>query len=101
MPSKGKNRAARQSQLRNKRKKGSANVVDSRTQQSKASTEISPPVIESSAIPQKEVTKKMRSSSSTTLLKYPYLKGELIRISSISVIILLALISFNFISLFE
>tara|TARA_A100001037_G_scaffold138357_1_gene125216 strand:+ start:249 stop:554 length:306 start_codon:yes stop_codon:yes gene_type:complete len=101
MPSKGKNRAARQSQLRNKRKKGSANVVDSRTQQSKASTEIASPVIESSTISQKEAPKKMRSSSTTTSLQYPYLKGELIRISSISVIILLALISLNFISLFE
>lgn len=102
MPSKGKNRASKQSQLRNRRKKGGAsNVVDSRPKSKVSSEKAVTSTLDTSNINvvDTETTPKKVSKSNIASLKYPYLKGELIRISAVSILIILILISFTFISL--
>jgi hypothetical protein len=102
MPSKGKNRASRQSQLRNKRKKSSTKVVDSRPQAKESPIKNEPSSnseFTKTTSEEIDVLSKKTSSSTMSSLTYPYIKGELLRISSASLIIIIILISFTFISL--
>ena len=100
MPSKGKNRASKQSQL--KRKRGSiSNVVDSRPKSKAYPEKAATPNPQKSNIDVTDIenVSKKVARSSIASLKYPYLKGELIRISAVAILIVLILISFTFISL--
>ena len=100
MPSKDKNRASKQSQL--KRKRGSiSNVVDSRPKSKAYSEKTATPLPPQSNMDVTDIekTSKKVTRSSIASLKYPYLKGELLRISAVAILIVLILISFTFISL--
>ena len=102
MPSKGKNRASKQSQLKNRRKRGgTSNVVDSRPKSKVSPEKTATPNPENANINvvDIEISPKKVTKSSISSLKYPYLKGELIRIAAVSILIVLILISFTFIPL--
>ena len=102
MPSKGKQRASRQAQLRSKRKKSKSHVVDSRrdhsepqnttTEASSFSTDTTP------ASPGTRPEPVIRATASpSTALNYPYLSSELKRIAIVSGIVVLTLVGFSFI----
>ena len=104
MPSKGKQRASRQAQLRSRRKRGKSQVVDSRRDQSEPQNIVldnnSP---SSSSITPSPVTNAGSNIRATpaprpsTTLSYPYLGSELKRIAIVSGIVVLALLGFSFI----
>ena len=102
MPSKGKQRASRQAQLRSKRKRSKSHVVDSRRDHSEprntpaedSSFSIDKPPDSSAIRPEP----KIRSTTSPpTALNYPYLGSELKRIAIVSGIVVIALVGFSFI----
>ena len=102
MPSKGKQRASRQAQLRSKRKRSRSHVVDSRrdhseprnttTEDTSFSADTTP------ASPTRRPEPETRATaSSPAALNYPYLGSELKRIAIISGIVVIALVGFSFI----
>ena len=107
MPSKGRQRASRQTQLKSKRRKGRARVVDSRPDGSKESaTNLQPsnpsysstppsPKIGVSQSPQRSQV----PTSAATPLEYTYLPGEIRQIGIVASIVVLLLIAFTFIPL--
>ena len=102
MPSKGKQRASRQAQLRSKRKRSRSHVVDSRrdhseprnptTEDTSFSADTTP------ASPTRRPEPETRATaSSPAALNYPYLGSELKRIAIVSGIVVIALVGFSFI----
>ena len=102
MPSKGKQRASRQAQLRSKRKRSRSHVVDSRrdhseprnttTEDTSFSADTTP------ASPTRRPEPEPRATaSSPAALNYPYLGSELKRIAIVSGIVVIALVGFSFI----
>ena len=102
MPSKGKQRASRQAQLRSKRKRCRSHVVDSRrdhseprnttTEDTSFSADTTP------ASPTRRPEPETRATaSSPAALNYPYLGSELKRIAIVSGIVVIALVGFSFI----
>jgi len=106
MPSKGKQRASRQAQLRNKRRKGRTQVVDSRRESTlKTGLEdeiISPAKSSSTTLPkQASIPRRAPVTSTTpgTSLTYEYLGGEIRQISIVATVIIALLVAFTFIPL--
>ncbi len=102
MPSKGKQRASRQAQLRSKRKRSKSHVVDSRRDHSEpqnTTTEASSFATDTApASPGARPEPVIRATASpSTALNYPYLSSELKRIAIVSGIVVLALVGFSFI----
>ena len=105
MPSKGKQRASRQAQLRNKRRKpAKSKVVDSRvTQNSSPSAQIDSAIEIKSKVSTPE-TKPIRQSAGrpvyvgTDVLRYEYLGSEIKRISVAAAVILTLLVALSFTS---
>ena len=102
MPSKGKQRASRQAQLRSKRKRSKSHVVDSRRDQSEprnTTTENRSFSFQTApASPNTRLEPAIRTTASpSTALNYPYLSSELKRIAIVSGIVVLALVGFSFI----
>ena len=104
MPSKGKQRASRQAQLRSRRKRGKSQVVDSRRDQSEPQNIVldnnSPSSSISTHSPVKNAGPNIRATpapSHSTTLSYPYLGSELKRIAIVSGIVVVALLGFSFI----
>ncbi len=104
MPSKGKQRASRQAQLRSRRKRGKSQVVDSRRDQSEPQIIVldnnSPSCCSITPSPVKNPGSNIRATpapSHSTTLSYPYLGSELKRIAIVSGIVVLALLGFSFI----
>ena len=111
MPSKGRQRASRQTQIKSKRRKGRSRVVDSRTDGSKESaastntrpssfsansqSKLSPTEINESPSPRSSQV----TASAATPLEYPYLPGEIRQVGIVASIVLLLLIAFTFIPL--
>jgi len=106
MPSKGKQRASRQAQLRNKRRKSSkSQVVDSRvTQNSSPSAqvdsaiEIEPIVATSKRKPIPQSTGRP-AQAGTNVLRYEYLGSEIKRISVAAAVIVILLVALSFTSI--
>ena len=106
MPSKGKQRASRQAQLRNKRRKSSkSQVVDSRvTQNSSPSTQVDSTIEIESTVSTSE-TKPIRQSIGrpaqvgTNVLRYEYLGSEIKRISVAAAVIVILLVALSFSSI--
>ena len=102
MPSKGKQRASRQAQLRSKRKRSRSHVVDSRRDHSEPrnttteDTSFSADTTPASPTRRPEPETQAAASSSTAL-NYPYLGSELKRIAIVSGIVVIALVGFSFI----
>ena len=102
MPSKGRQRASRQAQLRNrKRKSPKSQVVDSRVGENSepqvvkdATTGVEEKVSQSSAKSVRQVAKTAPSASST--LAYGYLGGEIKRIGVSAAIIVALLVALSF-----
>ena len=105
MPSKGKQRAARQAKLRQRKRKtrSKPDVVDSMpTVETSSGTNLSttaeksmapPPAIPSSQPRKAEVPKSIhRESTNVSTLTYPHLSGELRNIGLVATIIIVALI---------
>ena len=105
MPSKGKQRASRQAQLRNKRRKGRTQVVDSRresTLESDSEEVITPVKSASVTLPKQTNTPKRAHVTSTTPgnnLTYEYLGGEIRQIGIVATVIVALLVAFTFIPL--
>ena len=102
MPSKGKQRASRQAQLRSKRKRSKSHVVDSRRDHSEprnTTTEASSLSIDTApASPDTRPEPAIRTTASpSTALNNPYLGSELKRIAIVSGAVVLALVVFSFI----
>ncbi|HIA76551.1 MAG TPA: hypothetical protein EYN92_09115 [Dehalococcoidia bacterium] len=105
MPSKGKQRASRQAQLRNKRRKSAkSHVVDSRvTKNSSPSVQIDS-AIEIEPIVSTSETKPTLIAGrpaqvGTNVLRYEYLGGEIKRISVVAAIIVILLVALSFTSM--
>jgi len=106
MPSKGKQRASRQAQLRNKRRKSSkSQVVDSRvTQNSSPSAQVDSD-IEIEPIVSTSETKPIRQNTGrpaqvgTNVLRYEYLGSEIKRISVAAAVIVILLVALSFSSI--
>ena len=109
MPSKGKQRASRQAQLSNKRRKGRTHVVDSR-RESTIQKEDAPLVseVETAGIEksvnlsnQGSLAKRTPISSATPgiNLKYEYLASEIRQIGIVASVIVALLVAFAFIPL--
>ncbi len=105
MPSKGKQRASRQAQLRNKRRKGRTQVVDSRrdsTLESDSEEEVITPANASVTLPKQTNIPKRAPVTSTTPgsnLTYEYLGGEIRQIGIVATVIVALLVAFTFIPL--
>ena len=104
MPSKGKQRATRQAQLRSRRKRGKSHVVDSRRDHSEPQNIVLDNNSHSSSSitpsPVKNAGPNLRATpapSHSTTLSYPYLGSELNRIAIVSGIVVVALLGFSFI----
>ena len=103
MPSKGKQRASRQAQLRNrKRKSAKSQVVDSRT-----TTTSSPPPQSVSGVEQIEPVRRNAESDAVrrvpttaqtgaSALRYEYLGSEVKRIAIVAAIIVVLLVALSF-----
>ncbi len=106
MPSKGKQRASRQAQLRNKRRKpAKSQVVDSRvTQNSSPSAQVDSAIEIKSKVSTPE-TKPIRQSAGrpvyvgTDVLRYEYLGSEIKRISVAAAVIVTLLVALSFTSI--
>lgn len=105
MPSKGKQRASRQAQLRNKRRKSAkSQVVDSRvTQNSSPSAQVDS-AIEIEPIGSTSQTKPTliagRSAQvGTNVLRYEYLGSEIKRIAVAAAVIVILLVTLSFTSI--
>ena len=106
MPSKGKQRASRQAQLRNKRRKGRTQVVDSRRDSTleieSDSEEVITPANASVTLPKQTNIPKRAPVTSTTPgsnLTYEYLGGEIRQIGIVATVIVALLVAFTFIPL--
>ena len=102
MPSKGKQRASKQAQLRSKRKRSRSHVVDSRRDHSEprniTAEDTSFSTDKTPASPARKPEPEIRATaSSSTALNYPYLGSELKRIAIVSGIVVIALVGFSFI----
>ena len=105
MPSKGKQRASRQAQLRNKRRKSAkSQVVDSRvTQNSSPSAQVDS-AIEIEPIGSTSETKPTLiagrpAQSGTNVLRYEYLGSEIKRIAVAAAVIVILLVTLSFTSI--
>jgi len=105
MPSKGKQRASRQAQLRNKRRKSAkSQVVDSRvTQNSSPSAQVDS-AIEIEPIGSTSETKPTLIAGrpaqfGTNVLRYEYLGSEIKRISVAAAVIVILLVALSFTSI--
>ena len=105
MPSKGKQRASRQAQLRNKRRKSSkSQVVDSRvTQNSSPSAQVDS-AIEIEPIGSTSETKPTLIAGrpaqfGTNVLRYEYLGSEIKRIAVAAAVIVILLVTLSFTSI--
>ena len=105
MPSKGKQRASRQAQLRNKRRKSAkSQVVDSRvTQNSSPSAQVDS-AIEIEPIGSTSETKPTLIAGrpaqfGTNVLRYEYLGSEIKRISVAAAVIVILLVALSFSSI--
>ena len=105
MPSKGKQRASRQAQLRNKRRKSAkSQVVDSRvTQNSSPSAQVDS-AIEIEPIGSTSQTKPTLiagrpAQGGTNLLRYEYLGSEIKRIFVAAAVIVILLVTLSFTSI--
>ena len=103
MPSKGKQRASRQAQLRNKRRKSSkSQVVDSRVTQNSSSSAQVDSAIEIEPIVSTSETKQIRQNTGrpdqvgTNVLRYEYLGSEIKRISVAAAVIVILLVALSF-----
>ena len=103
MPSKGKQRASRQAQLRNKRRKSSkSQVVDSRVTQNSSSSAQVDSAIEIEPIVSTSETKQIRQNTGrpaqvgTNVLRYEYLGSEIKRISVVAAVIVILLVALSF-----
>ena len=104
MPSKGKQRASRQAQLRNKRRKGRTQVVDSRrdsTLESDSEEDITPANASVTLPKQTNIPKRAPVTSTTpgSNLTYEYLGGEIRQIGIVATVIVALLVAFTFIPL--
>jgi len=106
MPSKGKQRASRQAQLRNrKRKSAKSQVVDSRT----TTTAASDPKTESVLEPVEQLSSNTESKpvrrvpttaqAGVSTLRYEYLGSEVKRIAIVAAIIVVLLVALSFSSI--
>ena len=105
MPSKGKQRASRQAQLRNKRRKSAkSQVVDSRvTQNSSPSAQVDS-AIEIEPIGSTSETKPTLiggrpAQFGTNVLRYEYLGSEIKRIAVAAAVIVILLVTLSFTSI--
>jgi len=105
MPSKGKQRASRQAQLRNKRRKSAkSQVVDSRvTQNSSPSAQVDS-AIEIEPIGSTSKTKPTLIAGrpaqfGTNVLRYEYLGSEIKRIAVAAAVIVILLVTLSFTSI--
>lgn len=105
MPSKGKQRASRQAQLRNKRRKSAkSQVVDSRvTQNSSPSAQVDS-AIEIEPIGSTSETKPTLIAGrpaqfGTNVLRYEYLGSEIKRIAVAAAVIVILLVALSFTSI--
>ena len=105
MPSKGKQRASRQAQLRNKRRKSAkSQVVDSRvTQNSSPSAQVDS-AIEIEPIGSTSKTKPTLIAGrpaqfGTNVLRYEYLGSEIKRIAVAAAVIVILLVALSFTSI--
>ncbi|MAQ97145.1 MAG: hypothetical protein NZ820_08220 [Dehalococcoidia bacterium] len=105
MPSKGKQRASRQAQLRNKRRKSAkSQVVDSRvTQNSSPSAQVDS-AIEIEPIGSTSETKPTLIAGrpaqfGTNVLRYEYLGSEIKRIAVAAAVIVILLVTLSFTSI--
>ena len=106
MPSKGKQRASRQAQLRNKRRKSSkSQVVDSRVTQNSSSSAQVDSAIEIEPIVSTSETKQIRQNTGrpaqvgTNVLRYEYLGSEIKRIAVAAAVIVILLVTLSFTSI--
>ena len=105
MPSKGKQRASRQAQLRNKRRKGRTQVVASRRESTleSDSEEVIPPVKSASVTLPKQINTPKRAPDTSNTpgnnLTYEYLGGEIRQIGIVATVIVALLVAFTFIPL--
>jgi hypothetical protein len=105
MPSKGQQRASRQAQLRNKRRKsGKSQVVDSRVMQNSPRSSQADPAIEFEpgiSTPKMKSTRQNVSAAhvGTNVLRYDYLGSEIKRISVAAAVIVILLIALSFTSI--
>ena len=103
MPSKGKQRASRQAQLRNrKRKSAKSQVVDSRTDITSAPASQSVPSVEQSepvrTTAESKTVRRVHTPAQTgaSALRYEYLGSEVKRIAIVAAIIVVLLVALSF-----
>ncbi len=105
MPSKGQQRASRQAQLRNKRRKSAkSQVVDSRVMQNSPRSAQADPASEFEPGIATPETKPIRQNVSATnvgtnVLRYDYLGSEIKRISVAAAVIVVLLVALSFTSI--
>ena len=105
MPSKGKQRASRQAQLRNKRRKSAkSQVVDSRVTQNSSPSGPGDSAIEIEPIGSTSETKPTLIADrpapvGTNVLRYEYLGSEIKRISVAAAVIVILLVALSFTSI--
>ena len=105
MPSKGKQRASRQAQLRNKRRKSAkSQVVDSRvTQNSSPSAQVDSAIeiepIGSTSETKPTLVAGQPAQFGTNVLRYEYLGSEIKRIAVAAAVIVILLVTLSFTSI--
>ena len=105
MPSKGKQRASRQAQLRNKRRKSAkSQVVDSRvTQNSSPSAQVDSAIeiepIGSTSETQPTLIAGRPAQFGTNVLRYEYIGSEIKRIAVAAAVIVILLVTLSFTSI--